>query len=71
MPIPSYLLDQIRSSALSGPQVADAFVELAHAADATESAECAIKIEYLGNGDTAQAGDLIPTIILSLERQRP
>jgi hypothetical protein len=71
MPIPSYLLDRIRLSALSGPQVADAFIELAHAADAAESAECAIRIEYLGNGDTPQPGDLVPTIILSLERQRP
>ena len=71
MPIPSYLLDRIRSSALSGPQVADAFAKLAQAADATESAECAIKIDYLGESDMTQVGDLVPTIILALERQRP
>jgi len=70
MPIPSFLLDRIRQSALSGPQVADAFAKLAQAADATGSPDCAIKIEYLGEGDMAQAGDLVPTIILSLERRK-
>ncbi len=70
MPIPSFLLDRIRQSALSGPQVADAFAKLADAADANGFGGYAITIEYLGADDTAVAGDLIPTIILSLERRQ-
>jgi hypothetical protein len=70
MPLPTFLLDRIRQSALSGPQVADAFAKLADAADANGLGGCAITIEYLGAGDTVVAGDLIPTIVLSLERRK-
>jgi len=70
MPIPLFLLNRIRTSAMSGPQVADTFAKLAEVADQTESDDCAINIEYLGEGDTLLRGDLIPTITLSLIRNR-
>ncbi len=70
MPIPAFLLERIGSSAMSGPQVADAFAKVAHVADEQGIDGCTITIEYLGKGDTPQAGDLIPTITLSLERRK-
>jgi hypothetical protein len=70
MPIPLFLLDRIKTSAMSGPQVADVFAKLAKVADQTESDDCAINIVYLGEGDKLLRGDLIPTITLSLIRQR-
>ena len=49
MPIPLFLLDRIKGSAMSGPQVADAFAKLAQVADQTESGDCAINIEYVAD----------------------
>ena len=70
MPIPAFLLDRIRSSALSGPQVADAFGKLATAADQAGIDDCAVSIEYVGDDDKPVSGDLIPTITLSLVRRK-
>ena len=70
MPIPLFLLDRIRSSAMSGPQVADAFARLAQIADQTDGGGCAINIEYVRDTDTLVPGDLIPTITLSLVRRK-
>ena len=70
MPIPLFLLDRIKGSAMSGPQVADAFAKLAQVADQTDSDGCAINIEYVADDDRLLPGDLIPTITLSLERQK-
>jgi hypothetical protein len=69
MPIPTFLLDRIRASALSGTQVADTFTKLAHVADHGGAGDCAVNIEYVGEGDRLVPGDLIPTITLSLVRQ--
>ena len=69
MPIPLFLLDRIKASAMSGPHVADAFAKLAKVADRTESGDCAINIEYVADADKLLPGDLIPTITLSLQRQ--
>jgi hypothetical protein len=70
MPIPPFLLDRIKASALSGTQVADAFTKLAHVADQGDAGDCAINIEYVGEGDRLVPGDLIPTITLSLVRRK-
>jgi hypothetical protein len=70
MPIPLFLLDRINSSAMSGEQVADAFVKLAQVADKREIDGCAINLEYVQDDDKLIPGDLIPTITFSLERQR-
>ena len=70
MPIPLFLLDRIKTSAMSGEQVADAFAKLAHVADKAESDGCAINLEYVADGDKLLPGDLIPTITLSLDRQK-
>ena len=69
MPIPLFLLDRIKGSAMSGPQVADAFIKLAQVADHTEG-DCAINIAYVADDDRLLPGDLIPTITLSLLRQK-
>lgn len=70
MPIPLSLLDRIKRSAMSGEQVADAFAKLAHVADQGDAGDCAINIEYIGEGDRLVPGDLIPTITLSLVRRK-
>jgi hypothetical protein len=70
MPIPLFLLDRIKTSAMSGPQVADAFAKLAQVVDRTESGDCALNIEYVADDDKLLPGDLIPTITLSLQRQK-
>ena len=69
MPIPLFLLDRIKGSAMSGPQVANAFAKLAHVADQAESSDCAINIEYVADDDRLLPGDLIPTITFTLKRQ--
>ena len=55
---------------MSGPQVANAFTKLAQVVDQTESGDCAINIEYVADDDRLLPGDLIPTITLSLVRQK-
>ena len=70
MPIPLFLLDRIKTSAMSGPQVADAFAKLAQVVDRTESGDCTLNIEYVADDDKLLPGDLIPTITLSLQRQK-
>ena len=70
MPIPQFLLDRIRSSAMSGPQVAAAFAKLAQIADQTDGGGCAINIKYVRDNDTLLPGDLIPTITLSLAHRK-
>ena len=57
MPIPPFLLDRIKASTLSGAHVADAFAKLAHVADQGNAGDCAINIEYVGEGDR-----LVPAI---------
>jgi hypothetical protein len=69
MPIPLFLLDRIKTSAMSGEKVADAFAKLAQVADRTEGGNCALNIEYVADGDRLIPGDLIPTVTLSLVRQ--
>jgi hypothetical protein len=70
MPIPLFLLDRIKGSAMSGPQVADAFAKLATVADRTDGGDCALSIEYVADDDRLLPGDLIPTITLSLVHQK-
>lgn len=69
MPIPLFLLDRIKTSAMSGEQVADAFAKLAQVADKSGIDGCAVNLEYVRDGDTLLSGDLIPTITLALNRQ--
>ena len=69
MPIPLFLLDRIKGSAMSGPQVADAFAKLAQVADQADSGDCAINIEYVRDEDGLLIGDLVPSVTLSLKRQ--
>jgi len=70
MPIPLFLLDRIKTSAMSGEQVADAFVKLAQVADTTGIDGCAINVEFVRDEDRLLASDLIPTVTFSLERQK-
>ncbi len=70
MPIPLFLLDRIKGAAMSGPQVADTFAKLAQVVDQAESGDYAINIEYVADDDRLLPGDLIPTITLSLVRQK-
>ena len=70
MPIPLFLLDRIKTSAMSGEKVADAFTKLAQVVDQAESGDYAINIEYVADDDRLLPGDLIPTITLSLVRQK-
>ena len=69
MPIPLFLLDRIKTSAMSGEQVADALAKLAQVADKTGIDGCAVNLEYVRDDDKLLPGDLIPTITLSLNRQ--
>jgi hypothetical protein len=69
MPIPLFLLDRIKASAMSGEQVADALVKLAQVADKSGIDACAVNLEYVTDDDKLVAGDLIPTITFSLKRQ--
>lgn len=70
MPIPLFLLDRIKTSAMSGQQVADAFVRLAEVADKAGIDGCAVNLEYIRDEDRLLAGDLVPTITFSLKRQQ-
>jgi hypothetical protein len=69
MPIPLFLLDRIKTSAMSGKQVADALAKLATVADKTGIDGCAVNLEYVKNGDRLLSGDLVPTVTFSLRRQ--
>jgi orotidine-5'-phosphate decarboxylase len=69
MPIPLFLLDRIKTSAISGEQVADAFAKLAQVADKSGIDGCAVNLEYVRDGDKLLSGDMIPTITFSLNRQ--
>mgnify|MGYP000986561049 FL=1 len=69
MPIPLFLLDRIKTSAMSGEQVADALAKLAQVADKAGIDGCAVNLEYVTDDDKLVPGDLIPTITLSLKRQ--
>jgi hypothetical protein len=66
VPIPDYVLERIRTSALSRRQVADVFEKLAVMLDNTGQPNGAINLDYLAPSDELRAGDLIPTITLSL-----
>ena len=70
MPIPLFILDRIQTAPMTGPQIADAFVKLARAADQAGMDDCAINIEYVNNQDKLIPGNLIPMITLSLVRQQ-
>ncbi len=69
MPIPLFLLDRIKTSAMSGQQVADAVARLAEVADRAGIDGCAVNLEYIRDEDRLLAGDLVPTITFSLKRQ--
>jgi hypothetical protein len=69
MPIPLFLLDRIKTSAMSGEQVADALAKLATVADKTGIDGCAVNLEFVKDDDRLLSGDLIPTITFSLNRQ--
>jgi len=69
MPIPLFLLDRIKTSAMSGAQVADAFAKLATVADKTGIDGCAVNLVFVKDDDRLLSGDLIPTIVFSLKRQ--
>ena len=69
MPIPLFLLDRIKTSAMSGEQVADALAKLAQVADKTGIDGCAVNLEFVSDDDKLLVGDLIPTITFSLTRQ--
>jgi len=68
MPIPLFILDRIKTAAMSGPQVADAFAALAQVADGKGINDCAVNIKYVKEDDRLILGDLIPMISLSLVR---
>jgi len=70
MPIPLFLLDRVKTSAMSGEKVADAFAKLAKLADQVAIDGCAVQVEYVNDDDRLLPGDLIPTIALSLIRQK-
>ena len=55
---------------MSGEQVADALAKLATLADQAAIEGCAVEIEYVNDDDKLIPGDLIPTITLSLTRQK-
>ena len=69
MPIPLFLLQRIKTSAMSGEQVADAFAKLATVADKAGIDGCAVNLEYVKDDDKLLPGDLIPTVAFSLKRQ--
>ncbi len=70
MPIPLFLLDRIKTSAMSGEQVARVLADMARVADQAGLDGCAISMEYVNDGDKLLPGDLIPTITFSLQRQK-
>jgi len=70
MPIPKFLLERIKTSAMSGEQVADAFAKLAQVMDRRDLGDCAVNLEYVREADQLLPGDLIPTVTLSLNRCR-
>ena len=69
MPIPLFLLDRIKTSAMSGEQVADAFAKLATVADKAGIDGCAVTLEFVKDSDRLLSGDMIPTVTFSLKRQ--
>jgi len=69
MPIPLFLLDRIKTSAMSGEQVADAFAKLAIVADKAGIDGCAVNLEFVKDSDRLLSGDMIPTVTFSLKRQ--
>ena len=69
MPIPLFLLDRLKSAPITGAHIADVFTKLAYVLDRTDG-DGAINVEYVRDTDQLQAGDLIPTITFSLQRQK-
>lgn len=70
MPIPEFLLERIKTSAMSGEQVADAFAKLAQVMDRRDLGDCAVNLEYVREADQLLPSDLIPTVTFSLIRCR-
>lgn len=70
MPIPLFLLKRLADAPVNGAHMADVFTKLAYVLDQTGTDEGAIDVEYVKDADQLHAGDLIPTITFSLQRQK-
>lgn len=70
MPIPLFILDRIENAPVNGQHMADVFTKLAYVLDQTGRDYGAIEIAYETVTDQLQAGDLIPTVTFSLQRQK-
>jgi len=70
MPIPLFLLKRLQDAPVNGKHMADVFTKLAYVLDQTGQDAGAIDVEYVMDADQLQAGDLIPAITFSLQRQK-
>lgn len=69
MPIPLFILERIKNAPVNGQHMADVFTKLAYVLDQTGQDDGAIEVAYETETDQLQAGDLIPTVAFSLQRQ--
>jgi len=67
MPIPQFLLDRIRNSALTGEHVAQTFETLVAIVNHLGILG-SIDLEFAAPGDTLEPDDLVPVLTLSLRR---
>jgi hypothetical protein len=70
MPIPLFILERIKNAPANGQHMADVFTKLAYVLDQTGRDGGAIEIAYETETDQLQAGDLVPTLLFSLQRQK-
>jgi hypothetical protein len=70
MPVPSYLIDRISNSQLSGLRVAELLGNLSVAIDNLGMPGGTLTLDFADGNDPVQPGDLIPTIQLTLRRVR-
>jgi hypothetical protein len=66
--IPQSILDRLVHSQLSGLRVGELFTNLAVALDQAAVSGGVLSLEFITPGDALQAGDLIPSIQLTLKR---
>jgi len=69
--IPTYIIDRIAASELSGRHIATLLFNMAEAVDQLGIPGGTLGLDFAAEGDPIQPGDLIPQIHLTLKRVQP
>jgi hypothetical protein len=69
--IPTYIIDRIAASELSGHRIATLLFNMAEAVEQLGIPGGTLGLDFAAEGDPIQPGDLIPQIHLALKRVQP